>query len=200
MLQLAKVEATWRSKEGRELVQLSSLDLMRSAEPLSRDLETVLIGGYLADHMLEFAQENDESQRLYRLLDSSVQALLDGLDVALVSRYFEVWVLRLSGIFPVPVECPLCEGSLLDNGAALPHGDVALVCRQCHPGSDDEILSPEVIEMLIRSRFESLEQMASNAPGTSAVAGVEAVCRMIRRAFLQRELKSYRVMQQALAG
>ena len=60
-------------------------------------------------------------------------------------------------------------------------------------------LSLEVLEVLLRTRFESPAQMARNEPGKTALAGVEALCRMIRRSFLQRELKSYRVMQQALA-
>ena len=158
-----------------------------------------MIGGYMANHMLEFAQENEESQRLYRLLDSSIDALLQGINVSLVTRYFEVWVLRLAGVFPVPIECPLCARSLLEVGAALPHQEVALICRECHPGSQEEIVSAEVLEVLMRTRIESLTQMARNEPTTVALAGVEAVCRLIRRAFLQRELKSYRVMQQALS-
>ena len=197
---LAKVRATWHSKEGRELVRLSGFDLLRSAEPLYRDLETLLVGGYMADHMLEFAQQNEESARLYRLLDSTLAALLEGVDLSLATRYYEVWVLRLSGIFPVPVECPNCGRSLLETGAVLPHDEVALVCRECHPGGDDELVSREVLEVLLRTRFESLKEMAQKPPRVAALKGAEALCRMIRRAFLQHELKSYRVIEQALAG
>ena len=197
---LAKVEATWFFKEGRELVRLSSLDLIRPVEPLYRDLETLLTGGYLADHILEFAQENEESRRMYRLLDSTIEAMLQGLSLPLVTRYFEVWMLRLAGVFPVPVECPRCGGSMLERGAALPHGDGALVCRSCHVGGDDELVAPEALAVLLRTRFASLAQMAADTPDPAALAGVEAICRTVRRSFLQRELRSYRVLQQALGG
>ena len=40
------------------------------------------------------------------------------------------WVLRLAGVFPPPRECPLCGGGLAD-GALLPRGGDALLCRRC---------------------------------------------------------------------
>ncbi len=196
---LAKVEITWFSKEEAELVRVSSLDLVRSAGPLYGDLENLAIGGYLAGHMLEFAQENEDSRQLYRLLDSTIEALLGGRDASLAARYFEIWVLRLSGIFPVPVECPLCGRSLLDTGAALPPGVDSIVCIECHPSRDDDLVSQEVLEFLIRSRVEGLDSLSDPAPASSTLAGLEEVCGRVRRNFLQGELRSYRVMQQMLA-
>jgi DNA repair protein RecO (recombination protein O) len=195
---LAKVELTWFAKESRELVRISSVDLVRPAERLGRDLETLLVGGYLADHVLEFAQEYEESRRLYRLLDSTVAALLGGVDVSLAARYFEVWVLRLSGVFPEPSECARCGASVLERGATLPHGETAFVCRDCHRGSDEERVSDEALRTLVRMRFQSLPEMAAEPPAAEALRGVEAICRIVRRHFLQKELRSYRVLQQAL--
>lgn len=197
---LAKVEVTWLAKEGRDLMRLSGLDLLRSAEPLNRDLERLMTGGYIADHVIEFAQENEESSRLYRLLDTTLEALLQGMNLSLVTRYFEVWVLRLAGLFPVPVECPSCGESMLEKGAALLRGEGSLVCRECFCGGEEEELSPEVLALLLRTRFEGLAQMSANEPEPSALSGVEAICREVRRHFLQGELKSYRVMQQTLAA
>jgi DNA repair protein RecO (recombination protein O) len=195
---LAKVDVTWFSKERAELARISSVDLVRSAEPLYRELETLLLGGYLADHMVEFAQENEESRRLYRLLDTTIEALLEGVDAGLATRYFEVWVLRLSGIFPVPIECPQCGTSFLEASAVLPHRAEFLLCARCHPPSDDEILSDNVLEFLIRSRVESQASLAASGVDPATLAGVEEVCGRIRRAFLQHELRSYQVMQQTL--
>jgi len=195
---LAKVEITWFSKHGAELVRVSDIDLLRSAEPLYRQLESLLLGGYLADHMVEFAQENEESSRLYRLLDSTIEALLAGVDLAVAARYFEVWVLRLSGIFPVPIECPQCGTSFREVRVVLPNGGEALLCANCYPPSDDEIVSDGVLEFLIRTRIESQAELAAAGVDPGALAGVEAVCGRIRRTFLQRELRSYSVMQDSL--
>lgn len=197
---LAKVDVTWFSKQGAELVRVSDLDLLRTAEPLHRQLETLLLGEYLADHMVEFAQEDEESERLYRLLDSTIEAMLAGVDPSLAARYFEVWVLRLSGIFPVPVECPQCGTSFRDVRVVLPDGGDALICANCHPPSEDEIVSDAVTEFLIRSRIESQSDLEKSGIEASALAGVEEVCGRIRRTFLQRELRSYRVMKDTLGG
>ena len=98
LLPLAKVKATWFEKEHSDLARLSSVDLERSARRLQSDLEGILLGSYLADHMLEFAQENETSDHYYRLLDSTLEALLAGVDRSLATRYFEAWVLRLAGV------------------------------------------------------------------------------------------------------
>src|SRR5579863_6260408 len=77
---LAKAQVTWFEKEGRDLVRISAVDLVRPAHRLMEDLEGILLGSYLADHMLEFAQEDEASELLFRLLDSTLEALLAGVD------------------------------------------------------------------------------------------------------------------------
>lgn len=196
---LAKVEVTWFAKANRDLVRLSGLDLKRAAERLYRDLERLLVGGYLADHMLEFAQENEESRHFYRLLDSAVEALLGGVDARLVARYFEVWTLRLAGIFPVPLECPQCGRRFSEVGAGLPRGEFALVCRACHHSGPEEVVPDEVLAFLVLTRYRRIEELAQEMPERTVLDGVEALCALIRRAFLQRELKSYRVLEQTLS-
>src|SRR5918999_1343209 len=108
---LAKAQVTWFEKEGRDLARISSVELVRTAHSLQTDLEGILLGSYLADHLLEFAQEGESSDYLYRLLDATLEALLAGVDRDLAARYFEAWVLRLAGIFPAPDVCPSCGAS-----------------------------------------------------------------------------------------
>ena len=105
---LARVRITWFEKEGRDLVRISDVDLQRPAARLQQELEGILLGSYLAEHLLVFAQENEPADLLFRLLDSTLEALLAGVDRDLAARYFEAWVLRLAGVYPVPTECPVC--------------------------------------------------------------------------------------------
>ncbi len=198
---LAKARVTWFEKSGRDLVRLSAVELIRPADPLLRDLEGILLAGCIADQMLAFAQENEESGRLYRLLDSTLEALIAGVDRRLALRYLEIWVLRLSGIFPVPRECPGCGADLARAGAMLPASGEGLLCRSCagrEPGALEA--GPEVLELLRRSGAESLTALARRPPTARALEGAEEICGRVRRAFLQQELKSYRVMQETLAG
>jgi len=191
---LAKAKVTWFQKEGRDLARISAVELVRPARRLQSDLEGILLGGYLAGHVLEFAQENDPSEHLYRLLDSTLSALIAGVDRALAARYFEAWVLRLAGIFPPPRECPEC-GRPLAEGAVLAASEDALVCSRCGSGTR---VSGGAVALLMRIGRESLPKLAENPPPKEIVSEVEALTGRIRRAFLQHELKSYRVMQETL--
>ncbi|MFP3940476.1 MAG: DNA repair protein RecO, partial [Thermoanaerobaculia bacterium] len=166
----------------------------------------ILLGGYLAEHLVEFVQEDEPAELPFRLLDSTVEALLAGVDRDLAARYFETWVLRLSGIFPPPRECPACERPFPARGAVLPPGDEALVCPDCagdpsHVESGGGlVVGPEVVDLLLRVGREPLVEMAGRAPRPEALRRTEELTREVRRRFLGRELRSYGVMQRSLAS
>jgi DNA repair protein RecO (recombination protein O) len=195
---LAKAQVTWFEKEGRDLARISSVELIRTAHPLQADLEGILLGSYLADHLLEFAQEGEASDHLYRLLDATVQALLAGVDRDLAARYFEAWVLRLTGVFPAPYACPACGSPFPPEGAVLQRSGESLLCLDCG-GHGGFAVSPATLELLCRIGRESLPAVAERAPEAPVLRQVEALCAQVRRHFLQRELRSYGVMQAALA-
>ncbi len=210
---LAKVQVTWYEKEGRELGRISSVELVRTARRLQEDLEGLLLGSYLADHMLEFAQEDDASEHLYRLLDSTLEALLEGVDRDLAARYFEAWVLRLAGVFPSPRACPSCgrpfvsgeDGEVMEEGvpgvetAILPPSGEALLCFECG-GRSGLRVGPEALAFLRRIGRESLPTVAVTPPGPRILRQVEEVSARVRRHFLQRELRSYDVIQKTRAS
>lgn len=194
---LATARVTWFQKEGRDLARISTVELIRPAHRMQSDLEGILLGGYFAGHVLEFAQENDPSEHLYRLLDATLAALIAGADRSLGARYFESWILRLAGIFPPPEACPECGRGLagLAVGAVLASAEDALVCGDCGNGTR---VSAGAVDFLMRIGRESLPRMAENPPPAAVVEEIEALTGRIRRAFLQHELKSYRVMQETL--
>jgi DNA repair protein RecO (recombination protein O) len=194
---LHKVRATWFEKEGRDLVRISSMESVRAADALGSDLEGIFVGACLAEHMVEFAQESEENDHLYRLLDSTIAALLDGVDRSLAMRYFEAWVLRLSGVFPVPSTCPECGESLAARGAMLATEDDAILCPSCARGGT--AVSPSTVQFLLRISRTSLRGLSRTPPSAATLAECEAVSGRVRRAFLQHELKSYRVMRETLA-
>ncbi len=195
---LAKAQITWFEKEGRDLARISSVELIRTAHPLQTDLEGILLGSYLADHLLEFAQEGESSDHLYRLLDATVQALLAGVDRDLATRYFEAWMLRLAGIFPAPDVCPSCGSPFPPEGAVLPRSGEMLLCPDCG-GRGGFSVSPAALDFLRRISRESLPAVAKRVPPAAVLRQVEDLCAHVRRHFLQRELRSYEVIQRTLA-
>lgn len=192
---LSKVRATWFEKEGRELVRISSLETLRPAHQLHRDLEGTLLAAYLADHMTHFAQENDESARLYRLLDSTTEALISGVDRWLAARYFEAWVLRLGGFFPTPVRCPRCDSEYAGEAALT--ADAEIVCLTCEP-NPRRLVSSAALKFLRAISTKNLLQMNQQRVPQKVLGEIETLCATVRRGFLQHELRSYEVMKQSL--
>lgn len=194
---LAKIAVSWFEKEGSDLVRITDVGLLRPAARLQEDLEGILLTSYMAEHMKQFAQEGEPSGHLFRLLDTTLEALLAGVDRDLAARYYEIWMLRLSGIFPVPRECPVC-GSSYDGRALLVEAEGALVCRSCGAGERHVSVGAPELELLVRSGRESLAALAQAPPGPAVLKRIERLCARVRRSFLQAELKSYRVMKETL--
>ncbi len=201
---LAKVRVEWFEKQNRDLVRIQDVAMQRSAHGLQSDLETLLLASYLAEHVDVFAQEEEASEELYRLLDIAVVALLAKRDLDLVARYFEIWVLRLAGIFPPPRECPVCLRAFSPEGAALSTGGETLLCVECARGEraagggSSLRVGPGVLEFLLETARFDIEGLSGSPPATEVLRQTEGLCREVRRAFLGRELRSYEVMRRTL--
>jgi DNA repair protein RecO (recombination protein O) len=196
---LGKAQITWFEKPGRDLVRISAVELVRPAHRLQADLEGILLGSYLADHMLEFAQEDEGSDLLFRLLDSTLEALLEGADRDVAARYFECWMLRLGGIFPAPDACPRC-GAPFAAKAVLPSHGETLLCTACAGGTAGLAVNGETLELLRRIGRCTLPQAGRPVPAARTLRQVEELCARVRRHFLQHELRSYEVIQRTRAA
>jgi DNA repair protein RecO (recombination protein O) len=195
---LAKVKIGWFEKEGRELVRISSVELVRAPKRLSQDLEGLLLAAYLGESTATFAPEGEPADHTFRLLDSVLEALEAGAAQEPVVRYFESWLLRLAGIFPAPGECPNCGRSLAD-GAALAASGEALLCRSCAGENRGAVpVSPAALEFWRRIRQENVVRMAARPPARETLAEIEEIAGRIRRHFLQGEIRSYQVAKQTM--
>jgi len=85
-------------RERRELVRLDYVEQRRS--PLSSPNGEVLgYAEYFAELIDEWAPEGDPSETLYRLGVSMVEAMVRGVPIEPLARYFEYWLLRLQGVY-----------------------------------------------------------------------------------------------------
>ncbi len=196
---LSRVSIAWRENDNRDLVRISSVELIEPAGSLLEDLEGILYASCMAEHLVLFTQENEDSELYLRLLASTLEAIRGDVSPSLALRYFEVWALRLAGIFPVPAECPFCGGELLSTGAMLPGNGEGLVCQECDSGTGGALrIRAATLEFLRSSGRRSLLDLADEQHADSTLAQVEEVCGRVRRSFLGHELRSYKVMKSTL--
>lgn len=104
-------------REGRDLVRLERIEPKRSpmqSRPDGDDAAQVLgYASYFAELLDEWAPENQQNERLFRLGAGVGEALGRGGSVEALARYFEYWLLKLEGVYP-----PVDALELSDEAAA----------------------------------------------------------------------------------
>lgn len=194
---LSKAVVGWFEKDHVDLVRIESVELVEPPGELLSDLEGILIGSYMAEHLREFAQENEDSELYCRLLESTLKAMAESVPRGLALRYFEIWVLRLAGVFASPDECAHCGKPILNAGATLSGLSEGISCEECVPrGSGVLTVGAEAVAFLRQSETTPLSRLSSPAP--RALEEIEQVCRRVRNSFLDHELRSYTVMKSTL--
>ena len=130
-----------------------------------------------------------------------MQAVVAGVDRSLATRYFEAWVLRLAGIFPVPEVCPQCGRQLEVAGVALLASGESMVCRSCGGAEGGaKQVSPQAVRFLRQIDRAKLVDLDRERPASSTLDEGERVCTLVRRRCVQLELSSYRVIRETIAG
>jgi len=87
-------------RERRDLVRLEYVEPLRS--PLAAaDGEALGYVSYFAELVDEWAQEADPNEALFRLGVSMVDAMVKGVPIQPLARYFEFWLLRLQGVYQI---------------------------------------------------------------------------------------------------
>lgn len=148
------VSLGYYEKESRELVAIRQADILHSHFALSGRPEELAALDYLATLVLEFSPPNEPGPALFRLLRACLSAaseepaLFQGL-----TRYFEVWLLKLSGFLPDFSVCSTCKGSADGRRDRVGWaGDGTVLCRDClgrAPGADvGRTLSAEALAQL----------------------------------------------------
>ena len=195
-----RAEVTYFEKESRELVSLNY------AEPLSSPLWTVradALGhtGYFAELIDECALEGDADERLYRLGSSVADAIGAGVPIEPLARYFEYWLLRLQGVYPVQMACSECGRQLgrdASTDAVLMPGDRAYRCTACAGSAAGRgvALSGEAVAFLRASARVGPARIERLSPSPRALRELEAVHRALIAAHLEKDLKSARVLRE----
>ncbi len=193
---LAKISIGYLEKEGEEVVRIESVDLIRSLFDVHQDLRTSLAATYIAETIDTFSQSDDPSELTYRLLDRSSEALLATRNAAAVVAYVEIWILKLTGIFPSMRECARCHNPL-DRPLRFDEKQSGFVCPDCATRSGvipNAVI--DVLELLLRT---PAEEFAASLHSVEAIFEIRSIARSTRRNFLGHELKSHDILESVLA-
>jgi DNA repair protein RecO (recombination protein O) len=194
---LAKVKIGYSERESEEIVRIESVDLVRSLFPAQQNLASSVSATYIAELVDTFAPANDPAELMYRLLDRTTGALLEGAHPLPIVTYAEVWALRLAGIFPSLRACRDC-GEILGRPLRFDQKAEGFVCANC-ANRDAFLISNDVTDALETLRLP-VEEFASQTVPVETLMEVRSLSGYVRRAFLGYELKSFEVLASVLGG
>jgi DNA repair protein RecO (recombination protein O) len=187
------------SKEGADLARIRQTEMIHSYLGKNPSLEKVYSFTYFSECIQEFVEENNANPLLFRLFLSVLNAGEHvGVSEALV-RYFEVWILRLSGIMPNYDYCSDCGRYVKDDGffAWLEAGQGR--CPAC-AGGKGVYIRPETVPVLHAIYELSPERFATVPTSLSAVRNLERLTRELLELHIEKQLKSYKPLRELLRG
>lgn len=193
---LAKVRIGYAERESDEVVRIESVDLIRSLFPAQQNLISSVAATYIAELVDTYAQPNDPAELMYRLLDRTSEALLEGAYAVAVVAYAEIWTLKLAGIFPSLRNCAEC-GEALARPLHFDARQASFSCANC-AGRDRALISNEAIDAIEAAVRMPVAEFARLGIRSEALFEARSLAGTIRRNFLGHELKSFEVFASVL--
>jgi DNA repair protein RecO (recombination protein O) len=130
-----QIRLAFYEKENRELVSISTAEIVKSHFNLAAELEGSEVLAYMGELVSEFAPPHEANEKLFRMLTACVEALETAPGPKrLVLRYFEIWLLRLDGLFPDVRFCADCGARLGEGETAALDVEVKPHCQKCSRG------------------------------------------------------------------
>src|SRR5712692_7085339 len=196
-----EVALSYFQKEGRELISVSSCDILRSHfERGARDVETASAFSYLAELLTEFLPEHEPNERLYRLVLATLEAIEgEENDLSQILRYFESWLLKLVGFFPDTSHCAICDEAISPEESIFLTGEGAPRCLSCSGarGFSVDVQLRNVIGEMFRSHPTAFARIFVRPEHLVKLGEINY--QIIRHA-LERELKSRSLLKQLNAS
>jgi DNA repair protein RecO (recombination protein O) len=129
------LQLSFYQKEHQELVSLRHTEILKSHFNLSADAEILAGLAYMGDLVIDFSAPYQPNEKLFRMLKACLDAVSESpVDMQMILRYFEVWLLKLEGFLPDIRRCGECHGSFNENDMAFMGSDLMLRCRPCSHG------------------------------------------------------------------
>jgi DNA repair protein RecO (recombination protein O) len=186
-------------REKDDLGRLSSCEIEHSYFETLATLEYAPLAAYWAELIIGFTPEHDPIPTVYRLAGAALDALEQGADAELMARYFEVWMLKISGLLPDLGHCSQC-GRELQGDVWVSDLSQGFTCtRDCGGTAAAARLATPARTLLGAMLRNSPAQIASGDCSRGAVRSLENATGLFIRGHLDRVPRSLRIMRRLRA-
>jgi DNA repair protein RecO (recombination protein O) len=191
------IQIEFWNREGKDLCRIQEAELIHSFIKRDSDFRQICAYSYFAEITNEIIQENQANPVLFRLLLSSLHA---GEQLAINSaliRYFELWSLKLSGLLPNYAYCSNCGKCVKDEMffAWIEGGQTR--CVDCAQGRGLRVgaLASVFLEEILHLPPDKL---AVQPISKEALIDIERLTHRLLSVNFEKQLKSYRILKEAL--
>jgi DNA repair protein RecO (recombination protein O) len=187
-----EVELVYYQQENRELVSISGCEILRSPFRAGVSSEQLAVFHYLAELIGEFVPEQEPNEKIYRLIGATLRAIESGPVAPLMAavRYFEIWLLRLSGFCPDWRWCAECEADLAASSRVWLTGEGLAMCEGCGV-RQGEPLSGEAWHFVRQALVTAPAGFLTIPFDLRVVHQIGSVLTRLINRVLERELRSY---------
>lgn len=193
-----EVSLTYYEKEGRELVNISNCEILHSYFHYTSKTENAAALSYLTELLCEFSPAHEVNEKLYRLVIAIMEAMAKNSNLDSLLRYFEVWLLKISGFFPDLNKCVSCNSEITQSSGVWLAVDGTPECYGCSGGRGVAISSElkRSFEAILRNNPTVFSEQNKSIEHLTAIGDI--AYRLIRRT-VEHDLQSYNLMNQVQA-
>jgi|SRR4051812_4951293 DNA repair protein RecO (recombination protein O) len=116
---LTYVRVYWEEREGQELVRIDSCDVLESPLSDTVDYPRAVALAYVAEMLDQLLPDHEANDTIFRLALAVLQNVRAGA-IWMPLTYFDLWIVRLTGLLPELHECVEC-GTPLNGSKAYFH-------------------------------------------------------------------------------
>ena len=195
-----EVALTYFQKEGRELVSISTCEIVRSHfNRAAREVQAAGAFSYMAELLTEFLPDHEPNERLYRLVGATMAAMEERPGLSQTLRYFESWLLKLAGFYPDTSHCSSCDGTIGEDESAFLTMEGVPRCGGCSGGRGTSV-DRELRETVLRMFSVHPTAFADSAVRPDHLRRMGEINYQIIRHALERDLRSHGMLSQLDAG
>lgn len=165
------VSLSYFEKEGQELVSIRQAEILRSYFELSKNTEAVVALEYIGGLILEFTPPHEPNEKIFRMIRACLEAIAQAPEnLRHITRYCEVWLLKLAGFLPDLRACVNCKKPLNGNRESSYLGtDGALRCAECAHRSDLAVSFEAATHLRATQRLAPVDWARSVSPVSETV-------------------------------
>ncbi len=151
--------------EGRSLHSVSQVQSVSSLRGLHSGLEKMSTGIYMAELAERFSVEGGSNPALFNQLVRMLQVLDAEPMHPLMSRWFEMQVLRINGFVPTITQCVDCGTDLEPQGHVFSPERGGIVCPDCRASESDVLLpaslnTVKLLRHMARAKWDAVRPLS----------------------------------------